>query len=220
MTDIGIAHALGQAIPAPFPQSWLGRADAPAHAPSWVTIGPLTSRQVYLLECQIGYDQSLWDYKKVGEDNKLGRYQIDPVILEQYGLLSTGSNAAYGTACVNYLSCWHPTYIKTATNAYSRYFYNTDSLYSFLQTTIAQDHLAYQILYDCYNSLVKINAITAADSADTVAGMMYVAWTLGVGSPANAVETTGTGAWAWRYMGLGEGTDSFNSGRYAAAVLS
>lgn len=58
------------------------------------------------------------------------------------------------------------------------------------------------------------------DTADVIAGMLYVAWTLGVGSPPTPFEPNGSGAWAWRYGAVGAGDNSFNSGRYAVEILS
>ena len=80
---------------------------------------------------------------------------------------------------------------------------------------MAQDHLAYQYLNDLYVSATHVGAITHDDTADVVAGMLYVCWILGTGS-----RTSGTGAWAWRYNNTGAGTNVFNAGRYAVTVLS
>lgn len=220
MEDVGINNSLGQAITNPVPQAWMGRADAPAPTPMWVTIGPMSSTQVRQLQAQIGYDHSAWDYRKIGPFNELGRYQINSRTLEYYGLISSGSNAEYGYDCVNYQHCWNPIYIKNTTNPYSNYFYNNDSLSSFLASPIGQDHLCYQILSDLYTELYKIGAILDTDSADVVSGMLYVAWNLGVGTPTGVLDNPiGSGAYAWRYFGLGNGTKSFNRGRYASTQL-
>ena len=110
--------------------------------------------------------------------------------------------------------------INNGTNAYQNYFYNVTNLQNFLATTVAQDHLAYQILVDLYISASLINAIKPDDAPDVVAGMIYVAWTLGVGTPATSSAPSGNGAWAWRYHNVGSnGTNSFNSGRYAVTTL-
>lgn len=220
MTELGIINAAGGAVSNPLPQSWLGRIDAPIAPPRWISIGPMSARQIQLLQAQIGYDASGWNYNMVGTNNELGRYQITTQTLEDYGLLTPGSNVAYGTDCVNYLACWRPTYIKTVNNSYENYFYNTDSLRAFLTVTIAQDHLSYQMIDDYYNALLKIGAILSTDSADTVAGMIYVAWTLGVGTPPDSANSTGTGAYAWRYFAIGDGANSYNSGRYSLVSLS
>jgi hypothetical protein len=50
--------------------------------------------------------------------------------------------------------------------------------------------------------------------------MIYVCWQFGVGESPTQNNLTGSGAWAWRNSNLGEGTNSFNSGRYAATILS
>jgi hypothetical protein len=220
MADLGIRNSTGRAVPKPLPQAWLGRADAPLPLPTWVTIGPLTARQVQLLEAQIGYDASGWDYTKIGDTNALGRYQFSTQLLEDYGLLAAGSNAAYGTDCVNYRHCWQPTYIKNTSNSFENYFYNVDSLNLFLSGAVAQDHLAYQVLSDCYLGLLKTGGIVESDSVDVKAGMIYVAWTLGVGSAPAGQNVSGFGAYAWRHFNVGLGTDSFNSGRYAVSTLS
>ena len=220
MADLGIRNSAGGVVPTPLPQAWLGRVDAPMPLPNYVTIGPLTPRQVWLLEAQIGYNASGWDYKKIGTNNELGRYQFSTQLLEEYGLLATGSNDAYGTDCVNYRHCWHPTYIKNTSNSFENYFYNVDSLNLFLNGSAAQDHLAYQVLSDCYLGLLKTGGIVETDSADIRAGMIYVAWTLGVGSAPIGQNVSGFGAYAWRYFNIGIGADSFNSGRYAVSTLS
>jgi hypothetical protein len=213
--DAGINAAKAMPIPTPLPVSWLGLASAPELPPGWAAIPQLTSLQIRNLQAQIGYDQSRWNYSLVGESNQLGQYQFTTSILESYGILSPGSNAAHGTSCVNYLHCWRPTYISGAQNVYQNYFYNITSLANFLATPVAQDHLAYQRIFDLYNQCVNVGAIQSTDAADVVAGMIYVAWTLGVGN-----SNSGGGAWAWRYTALGSGISSFNSGRYSVVVLS
>jgi hypothetical protein len=50
--------------------------------------------------------------------------------------------------------------------------------------------------------------------------MIYVAWNLGVGQAGSVVNANGTGAYAWRYFGIGNGSNSYNTGRYAITVLS
>jgi hypothetical protein len=53
-----------------------------------------------------------------------------------------------------------------------------------------------------------------------VAGLLYVAWELGTGSTPTVNEQSGTGAYAWRYFGVGAGNNYYSAGRYAIAVLS
>jgi hypothetical protein len=157
----------------------------------------------------------------IGANNQLGRYQIATQTLENYGLLVTGANAAYGTQCVNYQHCWTPgMQVKSTTNSYTKYIYNTINQLDFLNTANAQEHLAYQILTDCYAGLVRINAITGSDTMDIVAGMLYVAWSLGVGSAPGTDSATGTGAYAWRYYSIGGGVNAYNGGRYAVMFLA
>ena len=50
--------------------------------------------------------------------------------------------------------------------------------------------------------------------------MIYVGWALGVGTPPTVGSANGTGAYAWRYSGVGNGAEYYNSGRYAITVLS
>lgn len=218
--DAGFKAAQGQLIQNPLPKSWLGLASAPTAIPSWVTIDNLSSTQVTNLQAQIGYDQSRWNYNKIGNNNQLGKYQLNTVLLESYGLLATGSNAAYGTNCVGYQQCWRPVYVTNNSYQFENYFYNITSLQAFLSNTVAQEHLAYQRLVDIFVGLTAINAITPADTADIVAGMIYVGWTLGVGTSPTGTNSAGTGAYAWRYYGFGDGINSFNSGRYSVTGLS
>ena len=103
---------------------------------------------------------------------------------------------------------------------YNNYFYNVNSINQFLSSTIAQEHLAYQRLVDLYITSKDAGTITDNDTAETVAGMIYVSWTLGVGNSSTLSNPQGTGAWAWRFNNIGAGATSFNSGRYALAVLS
>jgi hypothetical protein len=218
--DAGIVAAGQSAVANPLLNSWLGRADAPIAPPAWTTANnALTSAQIRNLLAQIAYDQSQWNYMLIGDDNELGRYQFETAILEQYGLLAAGSNTAYGANCVNYRNCWRQTAVKNATNSYANYLYNITSLNGFLTTTAAQEHLAYQRLLDLNYQLGLINAITEQDTADVVAGMIYVAWTLGAGTTASNTTLTGTGAYAWRYHNIGDGAAYYNAGRYAVTVL-
>jgi hypothetical protein len=214
--DVGISASLGKPIVNALPTSLLGiAATTTAAAPSWATIGILTPMQIQNLQAQIGYSQSGWNYGLIGTGNALGRYQFTPAQLESYGLIALGSNTAYGTDCVNYRHCWRPTYVNKGLNVYENYFYNITSLNGFLTTTVAQDHLAYQYLNDLYVSATNAGAIKKDDTADVVAGMLYVCWILGTGS-----QTSGDGAWAWRYNNIGAGSNVFNAGRYSVTVLS
>ena len=135
--------------------------------------------------------------------------------LENYGLLAKGSVAAYGSDAVNYRHSWQSTY-----SPYENYFYNTKSLSGFLKNSSAQEHLAYQCIVDLYTASTNVGTIQDTDLAQTAAGMIYVAWTLGVGAGPTTSNSNGTGAWAWRYNNIGSGVNTFNSGRYAVAVLS
>jgi hypothetical protein len=209
MTDNGIIQSAGQPVVNPLPVSWLQLPTAPLSLPDWANFGRLTAGQIRCLIAQIGYDQSQWNYSAVGSDNQLGRYQFTPQTLEDYGLLLSGSVKAYGTASVNHRQCWTPAYVRSPTNSYANYMYNTLSLWDFLNNISAQEHLAYQVLYDLYISLTRNDGISDSDSDDVVAGMLSVAWVLG-----------SSGAASWRQTGQKAGVSAFNSGRYAIAVLS
>jgi hypothetical protein len=212
----GITAAARTSVLNPLPNAWLGRADAPSTPPQWAGISAFGSTQIRNLLAQIAYDESTWNYSLIGNDNEVGRYQFDSLTLEQYGLLAAGSNQAYGSDSVNYRHCWRQTQIRNANNSYANYLYNVNSLSEFLNSSAAQEHLAYQLLLDLYVNLLSIDAVVEQDSADVVAGMIYVAWELGVG---NNVPPTGAGAYAWRYYNIGSGDNYFNSGRYAITVL-
>jgi len=213
--DIGIQQATRTAPISPLPTSWLGRSDMPVPCPDWAVIAQLSATQLRNLLAQIGYVTAAWDYKKIGADNQLGRYQFTTQVLEQYDLLTTGATDSYGTDCVNYQHCW-----RAPTSSYANYMVETASLTEFLNNSTAQEFLAYQRLGDLYSGCVKIGAIKTADSTDTVAGMLYVAWTLGVGSPATLNNASGTGAYAWRYFNVGNGATYYATGRYSVTVLS
>ena len=220
MISAGIQSATGVPILNPMPINWLGKIGIPVSPPSWASISTLYSTQIRNLQAEISYDQSKWEYQLIGANNAIGAYQFSTQILENYGLLATGSNAEYGTDCVNYRNCWQQVLVRNSTNSYANYLYNIQNLNGFLTNTIAQDHLAFQYIFDLYNGLVSIDAITSTDSADIIAGMIYVAWQLGVGTTPDHNSSTGTGAYAWRYYNLGLGANAFNSGRYAITVLS
>ena len=218
--DIGIAQAIGQEILTPLPPAWLGRADAPAIPPAWANIGPLSNTQIQALLGQIAYDISVWDYNKIGTDDQLGRYQITAAKLEEYGLLAVHSTEFHGTDAVNYKSSWRPVYLQSTVNSYANYFYNADSQNAFLTNITIQEHLAYQLLIDYFKELLQVSAIALTDSVDVIAGMMYVAWTLGAGQQPTGRYPYGTGAYAWRYSNQGLGAASFNGGSYAIQVLA
>ena len=220
MQDIGIQQASKNSIANPLPMSWLGLADAPTVPPDWAAIPVLSPNEFKNLKAQIAYDYSQWDYSKLDQDNNLGRYQFSPVQLENYGVLAADSNYYYGLDCINYQACWQQNPIRRNTNAISNYLHNITSQSEFLSSKIAQEQLADQLIYDYYNALVQNGAIVSTDSADTVAGMIYVAWQLGVGSTPGVSNAQGTGAYSWRYFGNGNGTNSFNSGRYSITVLT
>ena len=213
--DLGIQAAAGLPIANTLPASWLGRSDMPLSPPSWATIPALSNVQLRNLLAQIAYNESAWNYNLIGDDNKLGRYQFEVQTLENYGLLAKGSVAAYGSDAVNYRHSWQSTY-----SPYENYFYNNTNLNSFLTNRVAQEHLAYQYIVDLYTASTNVDSIQDTDLAQTAAGMIYVAWTLGVGGGPTPSNSNGTGAWAWRYNNVGSGTNTFNSGRYAVAVLS
>ena len=213
--DAGIAQASRIMPSNPLPASWLGRPDAPHPGPDWAVIAQLSSTQQQNLLAQIAYVSSVWDYKKIGTNNELGRYQVDTNTLETYSLLTTGSNASYGTDAVNYQHCWRAPF-----STYANYLSEVANINDFLNNTSAQEFLAYQRLSDLYSDCVKIAAIKTNDAADVVAGMLYVAWTLGVGTAATLNNTTGTGAYAWRYFSVGTGANYYTAGRYAITILS
>lgn len=216
----GIQAASGIPITSPLPLGWLGRADAPPVPPVWSSVGPFSAVQSRNLQAQIAYDLSTWNYTKIGSNNLLGRYQFSTQTLETYGLLATGSNAAYSTDCVNYIHCWSPVYVNNGINDYANYFYNINSINEFFTNTTAQEHLAYRQIADLYTGCLNAGVIESTDSVDSVAGLIYVAWTLGVGGSPTIADPNGTGAWAWRYNNIGSGTNSYNSGRYSIIILS
>ena len=219
LQNIGPRQASTQGIQNPLPIGWLGRTDAPPSLPATASIYRLTNIEVQNLIAQVGYDKSAWDYALIGADNRLGRYQFTTQTLENYGLLATGSNQHYGTDCVNYINCWTPVAVKTS-NSYTSVNYNITNLSSFLSSIASQEHLAYQVVYDLYNALVANGSIQDTDNADVVAGMIYVGWTVGAGVQPTSAHLSGTGAYAWRYSGIGDGANSYNSGRYAITILS
>jgi len=220
--DYGIQAAAGLPILHALPLSWLGTAKMPAYPPGWGLTAGLTATQTQNLLAEIAYDQSQWNYQLIGTSNALGAYQVSTQTLENYGFLAPGSNAAYGNNCVNHQTCWRPTPKRNVNNSYSNYLNNTTSLTSFLSNTVTQDYLALQMIHDLYYGLTNIDAIQSTDAADVVAGMIYVAWTVGVGTPATNVNSSGTGAWGWRYNNVSTPltANAFNSGRYAVTVLT
>jgi hypothetical protein len=213
--DAGIAQATRTLPPDPLPVSWLGRPDAPHPCPDWAVIAQLSNTQQQNLLAQIAYVSSAWDYKKIGTNSELGRYQFDTSTLETYGLLTLGSTASYGADAVNYQHCW-----RAPASTYANYLSEVASINDFLTNTSAQEFLAYQRLGDLYSDCVKIAAIKINDTADVVAGMLYVAWVLGPGSATTLNNTTGTGAYAWRYFSVGTGASYYTAGRYAITILS
>jgi hypothetical protein len=213
--DAGIAQASRVLPTNPLPASWLGRPDAPVARPDWAVIAVLTATQQRNLLAQIAYDFSGWDYKKIGANNELGRYQFNVQTLESYGLLTPGSYVSYGADAVNYQHCW-----RAPASTYADYLSDVANINDFLTNTSAQEFLAYQRLVDLYNSSLRVGAIRKNDSADVVVGMLYTAWVLSPGTAPTKNNTTGTGAYAWRNYNIGTGNVVYTSGRYSATVLS
>lgn len=215
MTDVGIQRASRRAVDQPLPVSWLGKSTMPRPAPDWAIISALSSIQQRNLLAQLAYAQSGWDYATVGTDNQLGMYQFSAAVLEQYGLLVPGSTEAYGTAAVNYRHCWRSTLAEE-----TDYDFLVSSCTDFLDNNIAQDYLAYKVLQDIYTALTKNTAVLGTDSAEVIAGMMAVAWYIGAGARPTQNNPVGTGAYAWRYAGLGTADAYYVQGRYSVTVLS
>lgn len=213
--DAGIAQASRILPTSPLPVSWLGRSDTPHPRPDWAVIPVLTATQQRNLLAQIAYISSTWNYKKIGTNNELGRYQFDTNTLETYGLLTAGANISYGTDSINYQHCWRAPF-----STYANYLSEVTNINDFLTNTSAQEFLAHQRLIDLYSDCVRIAVIKTNDSADVVAGMLYVAWVLGPGTAATLNNTTGTGAYAWRYFSVGAGASYYTAGRYAITILS
>jgi hypothetical protein len=219
-TDIGIKKAQLQPVVNALPTGWMNLPVAPVEIPSWAYIYLLSPAKIRCLQAQIAYDASAWDYTKIGANNELGRYQFSAQTLENYGLLAKGACAHFGKDATNRTDCWQPATIRKNNNSYANYVYNVRSLYDFLNHPATQDHMAYQVILDLYTALLQLNAVTSADSADTVAGMIYVAWVLGAGAGPTTAHPQGTGAYAWRFYGAGDGVRYFNAGRYSATILS
>lgn len=213
--DLGIQQAAKSAPKNPLPVGWLGRANAPLARPDWASISGLTATQHTNLLAQIAYDKSTWNYEKIGTSNELGRYQISPAMLEEYSLLVVGSYASYGNDAVNYRHVW-----RQPNDTYANYLEDITSLNGFLSNPTAQELLAYGILLNLYNEAVRVKSIQSTDSADVMAGMLYVSWQLGPGTMASSTNPHGTGAFAWRYFNEGSGADYYNAGRYSIVVLS
>lgn len=213
--DAGIVQASRVLPTNPLPVSWLGRPDAPIACPDWAVIPVLTATQQRNLLAQIAYDFSGWDYKKIGANNELGRYQFNVQTLESYGLLTPDSYISYGIDAVNYQHCWRAPF-----STYADYLSEVTNINDFLTNTSAQELLAYQRLLDLYNSSLKVGTIRKNDTADVVVGMLYTAWVLSPGTAPTKNNTTGTGAYAWRNHNIGTGNVVYTSGRYSATVLS
>jgi len=215
MTDVGIQRASRRAVDQPLPVAWLGKSAMPRPVPDWAAIPALSSIQQRNLAAQLAYALSGWNYDTIGADNQLGMYQFSAGLLEQYGLLVPGSTQAYGTAAVNYRHCWRSTLA-----AETDYDFLVSSCTDFLDNRIAQDYLAYRVLEDTYTALTKNTAILGTDSVEIVAGMLAVAWHTGAGARPTVNNPVGTGAYAWRYAGVGTADVYYAQGRYSVAVLS
>lgn len=217
--DPGLQSTVGIAPQTPLPAAWLGLPTAPQVHPHWASTYLLTPTQTTNLLAQISYDKSQWSTGMIGDNNQLGKYQISTVLLENYGILATGSNTEYGTDCIYYKHCWQQTVIPRS-NGNGNYAYNVTGYSDFLNNIAAQDNLAYQILFDINLALSQNGALKIGDAADVIAGMMYVGWELGTGNSATYQNLSGSGAWAWRYHAVGAGTNAYISGRYAVVILS
>jgi hypothetical protein len=187
----------------------------PRPVPDWASVPALTSIQQRNLVAQLAYSVSGWDYAKIGNNNELGMYQFTSQRLEDYGLLAPGSTAAYGTEAVNYRHCW-----RSILAPETDYDFTVSSCTDFLSNSIAQDYLTYQVIKDIHTALTKNTGILGTDSAETVAGMLVVAWHTDAGARPTLNNSEGTGAYAWRYHGVGSADEYYAQGRYSTAVLS
>lgn len=218
--DLGQRMAAAQSVHTPLPISWTNRNTMPSIVPTWAQFTGLTDIQIKNLAAQIVYDYSTWNYQKIGANNELGGFQFTATTLENYGVLIAGSVKQHGNSAVNYLSCWIPLTQVVTKQGYAPWVHYATSLQSFLSYPVSQCQLAYKYIFDIYNELTKIGAIKTTDTADVIAGMIYVGWVLGVGTPTTATMPQGTGAYAWRFYNVGSGAQAYNSGRYSVTVLS
>jgi len=219
-TSLGITQAATVSLSGTLPKGRLGLTTAPTAPNQTLAIDRFSTINLRCLAAQIGYNASGWDYTKISSKFLIGSYQVGAQTLENYGFLVPGSAKIYGADAVNRNFNWQPITVRKNTSSYSTYNTKIGSLKDFLSTPGFQDALAYQILHDTYYALYQSNAITDSDPTDVIAGMMYVAWVLGVGSTPTNATPNGTGAWAWRFHNMGNAANYYNLGRYTVTVLS
>lgn len=163
--------------------------------------GTLSVQQTKAVMAQIGFAESGSDYAKVDEQNRVGKYQMHPAMLEALGYLKKGS-----TALVDSPPTANPNWTRKN---------GAINLNNFLSATTLQESIMYESLVSNYDTLISLKGLYLDDSPCTVAGMLIVAHKVGA-----------VAARAWRTSG--EGLDSnnvpcsehFNRGRYAVSVLT
>jgi hypothetical protein len=208
-SDAGLRQALLAGVTKPADKSLMLRSDNPTPSRG---IGPLSQTELKALFTQLGHNESSFKYDtKSPSGSFLGKYQIGAAALTDQGYIKPDAYAKYGAASIKYPSSWTgKDNVKTESD--------------FLSNPQAQENAMYSVTLTNYQRLIRSGGIKSDDDRATVSGMLATAHLLGAGGYDKAGKPIG--ALGWRLTGQGEdqnkttGTQYFNAGRYAHAVLS
>jgi hypothetical protein len=148
---------------------------------------PLTSDNYNSLADNIGKQLSNNDYKKVGTNNELGKYQINVSDLILLGYVKNPSSRVANPDILNDNSFWVG---KDGINSKN----------SFLNSNIVQDKVMLELTKKNYDTLVRLGKISDKDDVAVVAGLLASAHVVGAKNADKLDKKTADGKTAREYF--------------------
>lgn len=206
--DLGIRAAAGSEVSNSCPVEWMYKETA-YNPPGGIGSGnpSLNEIQAKAMIAELGYMESMWDYKKQSTDNNgnilIGKFMIDAEYLVNKGYIKKDALSQYGNTTLLNGESW------TGKE-------NINKIETFKDFGTIQDTIQYEEFVNNYDELVAKDGIKETDSICVAAGMLFVAHQFR--SVDLAIE--------WRKKGgMSDsrgvpGEVYFNHGRYAIDVLA
>jgi hypothetical protein len=148
---------------------------------------PLTTNNYKSLTDNLGKQLSNNDYKKVGNNNELGKYQIDASNLILLGYVKNPGSRVANPDILNDNSFWVN---KDGIN----------SKESFLNNTSVQEKIMLELTKKNYDTLVRLGKITDKDEVPVVAGLLASAHVIGARNADKLDKKTADGKPAREYF--------------------
>lgn len=188
--DPGPLSAKGFAAIPSAPSNLMFAENAPRTSP----IGRLTTAQVKAILVQIGYGESNSDFSKIDlETNRIGKYQINTVLLKKYGYLTADD--------ISSIDSWAG---KDGIRSMSDWVTHTG----------VQDSVMILAITDYMSDLQNVGAIQPQDDVCVIAGMVCVAYYF------RDDVRAANAALNWRMKANTPGVVPYNWGRYAVDILA